>query len=212
MVQSVQERMRETYAQMSAELASIPPLIFVSNSVLMSITVGVLFIPAFGTFTTRAAISLPISITLLWMTTLVVEVQQQQIAITSVREWSQILGTILAVGVLVGIGFVAFILPGVYLLIRTAYAIPIALREDNTPIENIRQSFSRTDRMVPEIGLITGYAGVVVMLCSAAIWMLWTVSYLAPYSASVAAVAFGISGGLGSTIYQKTVIELAREA
>lgn len=211
MAQSIQNRLRETYAQMSTELASLSPLIFVSNSVLLTITVLLLFMSTVGTFTIRVALLLPIIIMLLWLITIVFEIQDQRVTITSLREWVQIIGTIVTVGMLVGVGFMLLVFPGIYLLVRTAYAIPIALREDNTPIENIRQSISRTDGMLAEISFVTGYTGVVVVLCSTAIWMIWSVSYLAPHAAIVAAVTFGIGGGLGSAVYQRTVIELARE-
>jgi hypothetical protein len=74
-----------------------------------------------------------------------------------------IFGVLFLSGLILGVGFIALIIPGIYLLCRICVATPAALLEDLGPSDSIRRSFNLTKNFA-------GRAFMIYLLYFAMIW------------------------------------------
>lgn len=209
MSQRVTDRLQVTYQQMGFEIDALPLPLFIVSVVLTTIGTYLIFEMVYGSLVLTGLI-IGSETVALWISTVLVEINQQKLSLTTTEEWGRLLATIALVVFVTGIGILLFVVPGIYLLIRTGYAIPIATREDNRPVENLRQSFARTKVDTVEIGTLTAYTGVVLLLVVGAVNLLQQFSFVLPNSTLLMALVFSTALAFVAVIYQRTLFTLSR--
>ncbi len=62
----------------------------------------------------------------------------------ALRRFPSLLGTSILEGIIIGLGLIAFIIPGIYLAIKLVMAGPIAVLNDKNPIDALKDSWDAT--------------------------------------------------------------------
>ncbi len=85
------------------------------------------------------------------------------------------LAAAIVTGIIVGIGFILLIIPGIYLLIRLTLAVPSVVLENRGPIEGIKRSWDLTKGNWWNIFVVLLVVGIVVLVIQTAVTIFSTV-------------------------------------